>query len=179
MKNELYFKDRVISNFTEELTVYANQPNLKFLQIGAHVGHASKWLLDHVLTDPTSILVDVDIWDDNMWPGIDREKEYDNRLASYSNLKKVKLLSNEFFNVNTEFFDFIYVDGSHTNRQTYYDGIMGFKCLKINGVMAFDDYKWGSGFGPRYASTTRFIKENKNYIRCKELRDQMWVTKLY
>jgi predicted O-methyltransferase YrrM len=178
MENELYFKDRVISNFTEELTTYANQPSLRFLQVGAHVGHSSKWLLDHILTNPTSVLVDVDAWDNTLWPGDDREKEYDTRLLSYSNVKKVKLLSNDFFNTNHELFDFIYVDGSYKNSQTYFDGVMGFECLKVNGVMVFDDYKINNDFGARYASTTRFIKEYKEFITYKVLRDQMWVVKV-
>lgn len=40
------------------------------------------------------------------------------------------------------FFDFIYIDGSHQAPDVLSDAVLGFKLLKIGGVMAFDDYIW-------------------------------------
>jgi predicted O-methyltransferase YrrM len=40
------------------------------------------------------------------------------------------------------YFDFIYVDGSHQAPDVLCDALLGFKLLKNNGVMAFDDYLW-------------------------------------
>ena len=38
------------------------------------------------------------------------------------------------------YFDFIYVDGSHEGPDVLCDAVLGFRLLKIGGVMAFDDY---------------------------------------
>lgn len=39
-------------------------------------------------------------------------------------------------------FDFVYVDGSHQAPDVLSDAVLGFKLLKVGGIMAFDDYLW-------------------------------------
>ncbi len=41
-----------------------------------------------------------------------------------------------------EYFDFVYIDGSHQAPDVLCDAVLGFKLLKPGGVMAFDDYLW-------------------------------------
>ena len=41
-----------------------------------------------------------------------------------------------------EYFDFIYIDGSHQAPDVLLDAILGFELLRRGGVMAFDDYLW-------------------------------------
>jgi predicted O-methyltransferase YrrM len=40
------------------------------------------------------------------------------------------------------YFDFVYVDGSHQAADVLADAVLGFKLLKVGGVIAFDDYLW-------------------------------------
>lgn len=40
------------------------------------------------------------------------------------------------------YFDFVYVDGSHQAPDVLCDAVLGFRLLKENGVMVFDDYLW-------------------------------------
>jgi predicted O-methyltransferase YrrM len=40
------------------------------------------------------------------------------------------------------YFDFIYVDGSHQAPDVLCDAVLAFKLLKVGGVLAFDDYLW-------------------------------------
>jgi hypothetical protein len=40
------------------------------------------------------------------------------------------------------YFDFIYIDGSHQAPDVLFDAVVAFKMLKVGGVMAFDDYLW-------------------------------------
>jgi predicted O-methyltransferase YrrM len=47
-----------------------------------------------------------------------------------------------------ESFDLVYVDGSHQAPDVLADAVLGFKLLKVSGVMIFDDYIW-SGTIPR------------------------------
>lgn len=39
-------------------------------------------------------------------------------------------------------FDFVYVDGSHQAPDVLADAVLGFRLLRIGGVMGFDDYLW-------------------------------------
>lgn len=39
-------------------------------------------------------------------------------------------------------FDFVYVDGSHQAPDVLCDAVLGFRLLRVGGVMAFDDYLW-------------------------------------
>lgn len=40
------------------------------------------------------------------------------------------------------YFDFVYVDGSHQAPDVLCDAVLSFRLLRVNGVMAFDDYLW-------------------------------------
>jgi predicted O-methyltransferase YrrM len=40
------------------------------------------------------------------------------------------------------YFDFIYIDGSHQAPDVLCDAVLSFKLLKVSGVIAFDDYLW-------------------------------------
>lgn len=56
----------------------------------------------------------------------------------FSDQGMVRLLATGKLN----YFDFIYIDGSHQAPDVLSDAVLGFKLLKIGGVMAFDDYIW-------------------------------------
>lgn len=43
-----------------------------------------------------------------------------------------------------EYFDFIYVDGSHEAKDVLIDCLNTFSLLKIGGIMILDDYGWGT-----------------------------------
>lgn len=42
----------------------------------------------------------------------------------------------------SNYFDFIYIDGSHQAPDVLLDAVFSFKLLKVGGVIAFDDYLW-------------------------------------
>lgn len=56
----------------------------------------------------------------------------------YSDFHLAKLLASG----KAEYFDFIYIDGSHQAPDVLADAILGFKLLRVGGIMAFDDYLW-------------------------------------
>ena len=60
------------------------------------------------------------------------------KLKGESDFLLSKFITEKKFN----YFDFIYVDGSHQAQDVLFDAIMAFKLLKIKGVIAFDDYLW-------------------------------------
>lgn len=145
-------------NFSKHLLSLKGQP-IKALQIGAYTGDATVWLLENVLTSPESSLTDVDTWQGSDepdhanldWQSV--EQVYDSKTAQYvsnNKLVKVKSTSDEFFETNKIFYDFIYVDGDHTAASVLKDGINAIKFLAPGGIVAFDDYMWRSGKGPTY-----------------------------
>lgn len=139
--------------FEKHLLPLAGQPGLRFLQIGAFTGDASLWLLDHVLTHPTSTLVDVDTWQGSDEPAHERfdwadvEMVYDARVGDHeqaARLFKWKGTSRAFFAdaIGFEDYDFVYIDGDHTPAGVLDDGVAAFRLLKAGGMVAFDDYRW-------------------------------------
>lgn len=148
--------------FDRHLTPLAGKPDLWFLQIGAFTGDASLWMLDNVLTGDRSVLIDVDTWAGSdeaihtTFDFADVERTYDRRVrteAHAGRVLKVKGSSSAF--LQSEFappdrYDFIYIDGDHTAYTVLNDAVDAYRCLKVGGLLAFDDYLWESGKGALY-----------------------------
>ena len=91
------------------------------MQLGAFTGDASVWLLDNILTDKSSILVDVDTWqgsDEQAHHEMnfsDVESVYDYKTKKYKNLVKFKGTTMQWLKqAPYDEYDFIYVDADHT-----------------------------------------------------------------
>lgn len=167
---------------------FAGQPNLNFLQIGAYTGDASDWMLSYILTDESSWLTDVDTWcgsDEEVHKEFDwaeLEQYYDQRMEEYPNLCKIKGYSADFLqNAESNYYDFIYVDGDHRAAEVYKDADFGWRCLKNGGVMAFDDYLWThTSLDPDLApkkGIDKFLKEYAGRYNIIVVDQQVWVTK--
>lgn len=40
------------------------------------------------------------------------------------------------------YFDFVYIDGSHQAADVLCDAVLGFRLLRVGGIIAFDDFLW-------------------------------------
>ena len=56
--------------------------------------------------------------------------------------KSVLALSSLLGNGCSEYFDFIYIDGSHMACDVLSDAALSFELLRHGGILAFDDYAW-------------------------------------
>ena len=146
-----------LSNFKEILSGMAGKPDLNYLQLGAFTGDASVWLLDNILTHPTSHLTDIDTWEgsnEEAHHGMnfsDVEMTYDYKTKKYKNLTKVKSTTLNFLrSAPLNFYDFIYIDADHTAIGTLLDAELSWLCLKTKGILAFDDYEWSDGKGDAF-----------------------------
>jgi len=68
------------------------------------------------------------------------------------------------------FFDLIYIDGSHQSADVLLDGVLSFKLLRIGGVLIFDDYLWEAGPNADILMTPKlgidcFVNTHRNKIR--------------
>jgi len=151
-----WFANDGLQNFEDLILQYKDKP-VRLLQIGAYTGDASVWLLHNVLTHEESVLVDVDTWEGSnepshhemQWNAV--ETQYDHKTQhgrSNRKILKFKGTSDWFFKNNLEQYDFIYVDGDHTAYGVLKDAVAAFECLKVDGIIGFDDYQWSAGLGP-------------------------------
>lgn len=147
--------------FEAQLARFKGRDGLRFLQLGVFTGDASEWLLDNILTGVGCVLVDVDTWEGSDEPEhepfdwAEVEARYDARMAPHraaGRLVKNRCTSDAYFALNSRGsgFDFVYVDGDHSAATVLRDGRHAVTWLRSGGLIAFDDYLWKSGKGPRF-----------------------------
>ena len=174
--------------FRDLLGEFKGKENLHFLQIGVYTGDASLWLMQNILTHPSSILTDVDTWegsDEEIHHEMDFsdvERVYDSKVGNYRNVIKVKMKSETFLTSSDEkhIYDFIYIDGDHTAKAVFQDATLAWKALKPGGIMAFDDYLWEPNFPinlrPQPAIDL-FVTLMKEHITLIGAGSQVWIRK--
>lgn len=118
----------------------------RFLEIGCFEGRTTLWLLENILTHPKASILVVD-------PFTARSGQYDRFRANISSFytdRKVDILTGESQRVlrrlnptvGMNWFDFIYVDGSHWAKDALADAVLAWPLLHSGGLMVFDDYYW-------------------------------------
>ena len=172
-------------NFEQFLIPLAGQDNLTFLQLGAYTGDASLWMLDKVLTGKNSILIDVDTWqgsDEEVHKKMDFsevESVYDAKVKGRTIKQKMttfQYLLNAYF-----YFDFIYVDADHTAASALIDAELAWRLLKSGGILAFDDYLWGTQLPVHLApklGIDLFIHRHQGKFETLIVNGQVWIRKL-
>ena len=125
------------------------QPNLQILEIGSFEGRSACWLLEYILTGEGASLDCVDTFMGSMETaasGIDtagllecfkeNTRPWEARVTAHIGLSEAVLPALD------KLFDVIYIDGSHTAKDTLTDAVMAWRLLKVGGLMIFDDYEW-------------------------------------
>lgn len=145
--------------WTEKLAGLAGHPDLRAIEVGSFEGRSAIWMLENVLTDPTSHLTCIDAFviDDEFQKIRERmqlelpndlplEARFDANIhASGAQARVTKLKGASAAMLRTlplDSFDLMYIDGSHTTRNVLTDAVLGWDLLKLGGIMIFDDYLW-------------------------------------
>lgn len=172
-------------NFEQFLIPLAGKENLTFLQLGAYTGDASLWMLDNVLTGANSILIDVDTWE-----GSDEEVHHSMDFSEVESVYDAKIKGRAIKHKGTTVnyllkslfeYDFVYVDADHTAASALIDAELAWQYLKPNGILAFDDYTWGSHLPVHLApklGVNLFIHRYQGKFESLIVNTQVWIKKL-
>jgi predicted O-methyltransferase YrrM len=132
---------------------------INILEIGAYEGASTTYFADNLLDHEESKLVSVDpfLLEDSTTPMKSNTEElFLYNISQSKNSKKImkyKLLSKDFYRINQDKYDFIYIDGSHLIEDVKLDFINCLEITKPNGIIWMDDY------GAEHLGLTKCIKE--------------------
>lgn len=133
---------------------YKGAPGLKALEIGSFQGRSAIWLLENVLTHPTCQLTCVDTFQGSLEhnpkqvQGMEDIFDSNTRLfQAQGKLVKIKGASQTVVAQMPQepTFDIAYVDGSHTEEDTYQDLVATYVLLKPKALLIVDDYEGDEG----------------------------------
>lgn len=163
--------------FMQAMGKYRGKPDVHYLEIGVHEGRALLWVLENILTHPSSTLTGVDLFD----AGTDKFKPvqsygdptdfrrtfFDNikisghrkRIYSYIGYSQVELKK-----LQSNAYDIIYIDGCHTLECVQEDAKQSWRLLKEGGRIIFDDYSSKDFLGV-YNAANAFYVQNKDSIK--------------
>lgn len=159
---------------------------LDILEIGSWEGMSSLFILSEL---QNATLTSVDTWagsDEHQGDDVlsKIELNFDSNLSKVSNrLNKYKGTSYQYFNdcQPNQFFDLIFIDGSHFSDDVLIDGVKAFQHLKLNGIMIFDDYFWriySRDFDNPCVAINSFLRLKKGLYRVLNVYGQIAIQKI-
>lgn len=131
---------RKIPVWEKTLAAFKGKPGVRYLEIGLYEGRSALWMLENILTDPTSRLTGIDIFEGEL-----KDRFFDNLRRSKAEERATILIGFsqvEMRKLPLESFDIIYIDGSHATADVLEDAVLSYRLLRPGGVLIFDDYTW-------------------------------------
>jgi len=119
---------------------FVGRPDLKYLEIGVFEGESLCWMLENVLTHPSSSATAIDVVRD-------RELLQTNLTLSGAESRVTVLYGWSRFLLRSlpcSSFDIVYVDGGHHSADVFLDLALTWDLLKADGLLLMDDYLWGT-----------------------------------
>ena len=156
------------------------------LEIGSYEGMSTLFLLENFRNSKINCV--------ETFKGSDEHDEIDfidvkkNFLYNLSNYKERHDLfegtSDSFFeklNKGEKSYDVIYIDGSHHANQVFKDGENSFNCIKVDGLIIFDDFL-REFYDERDQNTIggalSFLEKYKDKIKLEFVHYQLFITKV-
>src|SRR5215212_6191078 len=132
---------RHAAQWSKHLGHLKDTPNVRFLEVGSFEGGSAIWFLENVLTHPTSTITCIDPF---LRAGSEARFDHNVRVAPGGpRVTKIKGRSESIMGaLEPGSYDAIYIDGSHDAKNVLLDGVAGWRLLKPEGIMIFDDYQW-------------------------------------
>ena len=142
-----------------------------YLEIGSWEGSSALYILNNYKTKKVYC---VDVWNKDKNNEELYKKNFKNFLHNMEEFKDkysyFKESSDDFFIKNKEYFDIIYVDGSHEAFQVDKDINNAWKFLNNNGIMICDDFFYQNLYNASNddvpaTSINKFIKKQRNKLK--------------
>jgi len=178
------------SNF-EILKQFTNKNNVMFLEIGSFEGYSTNYFIDHFLNGNNSKICCIDPWikysDSTItkmseWDDIINEDTYNifikNTISNSDKIIIKRELSINILPILNAEYDFIYIDGDHSEKAVWVDATLSFNILKVGGIMIFDDYTWNINEKSPRNAIDRFIKEFNSKIEILFINNQVGLKKI-
>lgn len=157
LKGEYNFTADLFSNKSPAWEVamaeFAGKADVQYLEVGVYEGRSVVWMLENILTHPTSHVTGIDIfWSDSAetYEFSPEKQEYyeanllaaggEGRFTTLVDFSQIALRE-----LPLEYFDIIYIDGAHNGPAVLEDAVLSWRLLKEGGILIFDDYRWGKG----------------------------------
>ena len=129
----------------------------RFLEIGSYEGRSAAWIVENMMDEKGGHVDCVDTWGGGEEHTTDDMRGTEERFSQNMQLA-IRNTRHTYFKIKKTStdalaqliydrvppYDFIYIDGAHTADQVLQDACMAWPLLKVDGIMVFDDYLWGS-----------------------------------
>lgn len=128
------------------LAPFVGKPDLHYLEVGVFEGRSVVWMLENVLTDPSTRVTAIDIFPEDLkqtfLSNMDRSGRR-NHVTTVEGLSQQQLRK-----LPSASIDIAYIDGSHTAADVLADAVLTWELIRPGGVVIFDDFLWvGRGGG--------------------------------
>ena len=175
----------------EILNKYKNMNDINFLEIGSFEGMGTNYFIDNFLSGNNSTITCIDPWIKYSESTITKMSEWDNLInentydifINNTNYNKNKIIIKRGFSYDIlpkleKIYDFIYIDGDHSEKAVWLDAIYSFKILRNNGIIIFDDYTWNTCDKSPKNAIDKFLDEYKNFIKVISIGYQVVIQKI-
>ena len=165
--------------------------DINFLEIGSFEGMGTNYFIDNFLSGNNCSITCIDPWIKYSKSTITKMSEWDNLInentydifISNTNYNKNKIIVKRGFSYDIlpkleKIYDFIYIDGDHSEKAVWLDAIYSFKILRNNGIIIFDDYTWNTGDKSPKNAIDKFLDEYKNFIEVISIGYQVVIKKI-
>ena len=143
-----------VANWERKFAEWKGKPNLNYLEIGPFEGRSFFWVMDNVLTHPTSKATAIDVFEtgNSAYYIGEFERRFRKNVKISGREKDITVIKGfsqvELRPLPLDSFDVIYIDGSHSANDVMADVILSWGLLKEGGMMVFDDYRWHEDWPP-------------------------------
>ena len=176
------------------LAEFKHKPNINFLEIGSFEGMGTNYFVNTFLAGDNCFITCVDPWIKYSDSTITKMNGYDDLINENTyeiflknierNKNKIIInrgLSTDILPTLDAIYDFIYIDGDHSEHAVWNDAVNSFKILKNYGIIIFDDYLWNDQIdmskSPKNA-IDKFLVEYKPYIEIIKIDYQVIIRKI-
>jgi hypothetical protein len=168
-----WFTDRVLT-WTRVLKEFKGKPDINYLEIGVFEGRSALWVMENILTHPTSKATMIDAFkEDNTYQTFISNINLSQKASKFRVL--IGFSTDKIKEVPSNSIDFAYINGSSKGIVIQSDLVNTWNSLKLNGIVICARYSLDKNLrknfemqpndpGP-YEAIDAFLKLYKPYIK--------------